>query len=135
MNKIIKRSFLLLASGLILISSCKKKEECNEAGTGGSVVVKANIKHHSTPINGATVYVKYNTQEFPGNNTAAYDATFNGDLNSNIVVLSGLKCGDYYIYAEGYDQIIDTTVVGGVPFSTDQKEGEISILVPVTEGD
>ena len=125
-------SLLVLA---FLFYSCKKKEECNEAGSGGSLVVKATIKHHATPINGATVYVKYKTQDFPGSNTSVYDATFNGDISSNIVVVSGLKCGEYYLYATGYDQTIDTTVVGGVPFSTDQKDGELSIIIPVTEGD
>ena len=80
-----------------------------------------------------TVYIKYNAQEYPGSNPSAYDATFIGDWPGDYVRVPNLKCGNYFIYAAGYESGHAYRVAGGIPFSTDQKDGEKSITIPVSE--
>ncbi len=131
---------LFLMAGLILAfaSGCKKKNEC-EAGSGGSLTVLANMVHHTKPIKGCKVYVKFNTTEFPGENPSNYDLSFKADDTSSIAKLTGLNCGDYYFYATGIDSaLIDSSnyiVKGGTPFSTSQKDGAQSWNIYITEGD
>jgi hypothetical protein len=118
------------------IPACKKKDNCT-AGTGGNLTIVASPKHHAIPIpNKAgyldTVYLKFNTQEMPAT-LADYDTLFVGEAGESHVHLEGLKCGSYYIFATGYDTTINARVRGGIPYSTDQNEGEIDLAIPVTE--
>mgnify|MGYP007070680411 FL=1 len=95
-----KLNLLLIAVFLLAAASgCKKKNEC-EAGSGGSLTVLANMIHHTRPIKGCRVYVKFNTSEFPGENPSNYDLTFKADDSTSIAKLTGLNCGDYYTLPE-----------------------------------
>ena len=129
---------LLLSGAIILIPACNTKEDC-KAGSGGSVTLKLYPEHHTKPIIGSAVYpdsafIKFNTQNFPGDNPAAYDLVIKGDSASNMVTIKDLKCGDYYIYMAGWDSSIATRVRGGIPYSiADGETGERNIKVPVTE--
>jgi hypothetical protein len=135
----IKKFSLFLMTVLVLAfaSGCKKKNEC-EAGSGGSLTVLANMIHHTRPIKGCRVYVKFNTSEFPGESPSNYDLSFKADDSTSIAKLTGLNCGDYYLYATGIDSLLDPSnniVKGGSPFSTSQKEGTQSWNIYITEGD
>ncbi|PBQ33498.1 hypothetical protein CNR22_17520 [Sphingobacteriaceae bacterium] len=123
MNKL----FFLSALLIIGISfSCKKNQ------LGGKSTVSGVVAHHSKPIARATVFIKFNTKEFPGSDTTAYDDKIRADENGNY----SFKCykGDYYLYGFGYDFGIDPpyTVVGGVPVHIRNKE-DLEINVAVTE--
>jgi hypothetical protein len=125
-------TFLFVAS----FSSCKE-DDC-KAGTNGGLTVAAKMIHHTREIKGCKVYVKFNTQEFPGEAAANYDLTFKANDSTSIAYLRGLNCGDYYLYAVGIDSLIlppNNVVKGGIPFSTSQKEGTQNINLYVTEGD
>lgn len=135
----IKKLKIVLFAALVIvfIAGCKKKSEC-EAGSGGSLTVLAKMIHHTRPIKGCRVYVKFNTLESPGDNPSNYDLTFKADDSTSIAKLTGLNCGDYYFYAVGIDSLLiapANVVKGGTPFSTSQKEGTQSWNIYITEGD
>ncbi|MCX6199328.1 MAG: hypothetical protein NTY88_08930 [Bacteroidetes bacterium] len=135
--KFLKINFALLSFSILLsFSACKKK--CTEAGTGGQVTLVASPKHHVMAIvSGAlypdTVFLKFNTKDNPGANLTSYDTYFVGEPGEEHVHMEGLKCGDYYIYAVGYDSTISKRVMGGIPYSFEKESGEIDLNIPVTE--
>lgn len=127
---------VLFLSVIFSFSACKKK--CAEAGTGGNVTLVAFPQHHGMAVvSGAlypdTVYLKFNSKDSPGTNLSSYDTYFVGEAGEEHVHLEGLKCGDYYIYAVGYDSAISKRVMGGIPYSFDKESGEIDLNIPVTE--
>lgn len=120
-----------------MLPSCKKDDKCT-AGKGGSLTVVAFPQHHgktiyNQPTYPDTIYVKYNTQESPGTSPANYDTYFAGEPGEDHVHLEGLKCGDYYFFGAGFDTTINQRVTGGIPFTTEQTEGELDLNIPVTE--
>ena len=121
-----------------IITSCKKDEDKCSAGKGGSLTIVAFPQHHgkaiyNQPTYPDTIYVKFNTQVSPGLSTANYDTYFVGETGEDHVHMEGLKCGDYYFLGAGFDTTINQRVIGGIPYSTEQKEGEIDLNIPVTE--
>lgn len=129
-----KNLFLSLAiTGLLpfAVSSCTKTK-CT-GGDGGSLTVVAFPKHHGGDTKPLWAFVKFNTKDFPGTNPANYDLQIAGDTSENHIELENLKCGDYYIYEIAIDPAINDTVVGGVPFSTEETSGEVNVTVAVTE--
>jgi hypothetical protein len=137
-SKMRKTIIITIAIFTTMIASCKKEEDKCSAGKGGSLTIAAFPQHHGNAIlNKAnyldTIYVKFNTQEFPGISPANYDTYFVGDAGEDHVNMEGLNCGDYYFFGAGFDTTINQRVIGGIPFSTEQKEGEIDLIIPVTE--
>jgi hypothetical protein len=137
MKKSILGICLITVAVITSSSSCKKDDGC-DAGTGGNLTVVAVLKHHSKVIyNQAsypdTVFVKFNSSEYPGANVSDYDTYFVGEAGEDHVHLENLKCGNYYFYGVGFDTTITQRVKGGIPFSTEQTDGEIDLDLPVTE--
>ena len=113
----------------IITFSCKKNE------TGGDATIAAFPKHHSKSVKGATMYVKFGTEELPSNPTTNYDLKIVGESNEDHVHIEGLRYGKYYLYAEGYDSSISAIVKGGVAakIKWSERKEEMDIDVPVTE--
>lgn len=128
----------MLFPAVIYLSSCKKKDEC-KAGTGGSVTLKLNPQHHGVAVGGRTDYpdsafLKFDAADFPGTNSSNYDIVAAGNGGDNYVKVSGLKCGQYFIYMTGFDTSSwHVRVVGGIPYNFSQTTGEVIVTVPVTE--
>jgi len=129
---------ILLVAGFILFSfGCKDDDDCT-AGTGGDLTLLVSPQHHGMEIYGQgnyrdTVYIKFNTQEFPGASPSSYDLIAVGDSGEDHVHIHGLTCGNYYIYAVGLDTSLNERVFGGKPFSITETSGEIVVNIPVTE--
>ena len=142
MKSIHKIIFVVCLAGVF---SCKHEPSpvpACVAGTGGDLTIVAYLFHHDSVISNKrdyldTVYVKFNTQNFPGSDPSNYDIFFVGDTMEDQIHLEELKCGDYYIYGVGLDTITSPgfpfRVSGGIPFSTLTTSGEITLHVPVTE--
>ncbi len=124
-----------------LFVQCKEKEEVleeNTAGRTGNLTLVTKMVHHTRPIIGCRVFVKYNTSEFPGEDTTKYNYSVTADSNSPFAVIDSLAPGNYYIYAIGIDSLLDPVnwvCKGGLPYSTSQLTGTDSINVYITEGD
>lgn len=130
--------FLLVIFLTTVAASCSKKSSC-VAGSGGDFHIHATLKHHNKIIYSQstyldTVYVKYNSLNSPGENLALYDTFFIGSLSNEMIMISSLKCGDYYLLGAGYDTSVQSRVVGGLPITLGNSQ-TTDIIIPVTEGD
>jgi hypothetical protein len=137
-----KQKFILLVSFLsVTFTSCHKKDDDQPeliSGLGGNLTIVAKPQHHGVPILNKTVYadsafVKFNTQDYPGDNPALYDAIFVGDAGEDHVHVENIKPGKMYIFMTGFDSTIVQRVRGGIPVNTTQSSGELIVTVPVTE--
>jgi hypothetical protein len=125
--------YIFLSAFILYFNSCKD-DEC-KAGGGGSLTLKLSTFHHTNPVPGCTVKIRFNAKDFPGEN-GAYDLTTQEAAGESFVNVTGLKCGEYYLFATGIDSTLsnaDKTVKGGIPFSTEQENGVIEVTIPVTE--
>lgn len=139
-KKLLFGLFVVLMS--FVFSQCKCKDEeaedlCPEGRTGQLTMV-FKMLHHSRPIPGCRVFIKYNASEFPGSDTTKYDYAVTAENTSAYASIDSLNCGRYYVYAIGIDSILDPTdwvCVGGLPFNTGLVNGTDSMNVYITEGD
>ncbi len=121
-------------SSITYDSSAEKDDgSCQYAGTGGSTTLVAYPKHHGKDTRPYNVYVKFNTQDFPGSSPSSYDLNIVADTTENHIEIDNLKPGKYYIYMTAYDTSISGPVIGGIPYILTQASGEIELNVPVTE--
>jgi len=125
---------LIILSVLISVTifSCKDEDNCT-AGTGGQLTITAFPRHHGADTKPLWAYVKFNTQELPGTAASNYDLTIAGDTSENHIEIENVTCGEYYIYMIAFDPGLGDTVVGGIPYSTEETSGEVTVNVPVTE--
>jgi hypothetical protein len=130
---------ILSASLLAGMSSCEKGTPVTPpactAGPGGNLTMVVFPQHHGKAIVSKssypdTVYLKFGATEYPGN-LSSFDKFYVGEAGEDHVHISGLKCGQYYIYATGFDST--ERVTGGIPYNTAQSTGEVNVIVPVTE--
>lgn len=123
MKKIVLFSFLI---SLLFISSCKKNQ------LGGNSTISGKVVHHNKAIANASVFIKFNASEFPGEDTLSYDSKVRADENG----FYNIDCykGDYYVYGYGYDFAIPYPyiVVGGTPVNVRGNE-DVDINIAVTE--
>ena len=98
-------------------------------------MIMAHVGHHSAPIKGATVYIKFNAKETPSDPENNYDLKITGENSEDHVHIQGLRYGEYYIYAVGYDSSLNTIVKGGIPLkiSWSERKKDLEVDVPVTE--
>ncbi|MBL7931557.1 MAG: hypothetical protein JNL60_06640 [Bacteroidia bacterium] len=120
------KKIVLLLFVLSLAVSCKKNQ------LGGKSSVHGKVAHHSRVIPYATVFIKFNAKEFPGEDTTVYDDKVRADVNGEY----SFKCykGDYYLYGYGFDYAIAAPhiVVGGTPVRVHSRD-DIEIEVAVSE--
>lgn len=141
-KSIIKYALASLMLSLVFVSCNEDKtdeeiDECPEGRTA-SLSVITKMVHHTRPINGCRVFIKFNATNFPGEDTTKYDYAVTSEWNSPYATIDSLNCGKYYIYAIGIDSLLDPSnwiVKGGLPYSTTATAGTDSINVYITEGD
>lgn len=114
---------------VLVFAACKKNE------LGGKSTIRGNVAHHSKAIANATVYIKFDTQDFPGSDVSKYDAKVSADISGNYEFAEVYK-GEYYLYAVGEDFATPAPylVVGGLPTRVRYNE-TVVLNIPVTEGD
>ncbi len=128
----------IFALSILLSVACKKTADKCVGGSGGNVTLKVYLQHAEHGVVNLknyrdTVYIKYNVKEFPGTDLSVYDAVIIGEWPGDYVSVLNLKCGDYFLYGTGYESVHGYRVAGGIPFTTDRKEGEVSLTIPVSE--
>jgi len=120
----------LLSLFMLTWLACKKKPM---AGLGGKASLTIQCQHHGQNIDSATAYIKYNSLEAVS--LSEYNNAIVLSKNNNNVYsaqFDGLKPGDYYLFAQGWDPSIANNVKGGIPFSI-KEEDTFSLIIPVTE--
>jgi hypothetical protein len=120
-----KRIFIL---SVILLSAAA----CNKNALGGDATIEGKVMHHSKTIANASVFIKFNAKEFPGEDTSAYDGNTRADKDGHFQFKT--YKGDYYLYAFGYDHDIKPPyyVTGGTPASVRSSE-KVDLIIAVTE--
>jgi len=121
-------AFLIItATCFFALVGCRKNQR------GGRSKVNGIVAHHGKAIPEATVYVKFNAKEFPGNNLAAYNYTVTSN-SAGFYEVDELCKGDYYLYVLGKDPAIAPPydVKGGLAFSIKSSE-TLSLDLPVGE--
>ncbi len=84
-----------------MLTACEHdKDEACIAGLTGDLKLIIRLQHEvHTLVNlknyRDTIYVKFNSNEFPGLDSLAYDAVYIGDYPGDSVVISNLDCGKY----------------------------------------
>jgi hypothetical protein len=128
-----KLPFLIVIMFVMSFAACKKEGEptCT-AGKGGSTKLIIYPAHHGEAIPGATAYIEFNTQTNAGA-TSNYDLTVHAKASEGHIDVTGLRCGEYFIYCTGYDTDISQPVFGGIPFVIKPYQTEVEVHVPVTE--
>src|SRR5690242_1314486 len=96
---------------LFSVISCKKEDKC-PAGSGGQVELVLFPQHHGRSIFGQphyldSAFIKFNTQEFPGEAPSLYDMVVAGSPPSDSVQVFNMKCGNYFIFMTGFDTLIN----------------------------
>jgi len=130
---------------LLYFSSCESGDKCN-AGTGGDITLILKPQHHGAAISNQPGYAdsafikflsypvkNYLANEFPGEDASDYDMVATGTTGTAEVVVSGLRCGKYYIYMTGFDTSIVERVKGGIPIEITERNGTVVKTIPVTE--
>ncbi len=116
------------------LAACNRIENTKTAGKGGNAVLNCVPAHHEVYKNiiNAKVYLKYNAQNAP----ITYDDSVSCTMvdGKPTATFSGLKTGDYYIFASGFDTSVSQISKGGMPY-TIASEKKYDLLVPITEGD
>ncbi len=140
--KMIKISALFFVPALLFLTSCKRDVDIPapycKAGSTGTITITLQAEHHgeaipSLPNYPDSVFIKFNTSEFPGDDPALYDLVVKGSAPSPEVVINNLNCGRYFIYMTGFDVSIAERVKGGIPVTLNYEETNRMIKIPVTE--
>lgn len=140
------RSHLLFLLLILFITSCDScKEDDNSTpinncigGKGGDITLELKSIHHIREIKGCTFFIKFNTQNFPGEDSANYDYISKADDFSSIAFSDSMKCGNYYVFATGIDSLLsppNNLVKGGLPININQIQDTAKFNIYVTEGD
>lgn len=124
-NKLLSKTLLLVLFSLIFFQ-CKKNK------IGGTAEISGRVFHHAKPIANASIFIKYNAKEFPGNDTTKYDERLKADAQGNYTIK--VYKGDYFLFAFGKDFDIPSPyyVKGGVSVSIRNRE-KVEINLAITE--
>ncbi|MBI3502648.1 MAG: hypothetical protein HY063_12730 [Bacteroidetes bacterium] len=129
-----KQKFLpplfLFSCFLLFVTLSVVEVSCRKAGPGGKAVIKGTVTHSTKPVPGTVVYIKYNTQSFPGANINNYDASTVADASA-IYEFDNLRRGDYYLFGVGFDSTAVKTVSGGTGTSISSKDETIQVDLQV----
>lgn len=116
--------------------ACNKPDDQAQAcvaGSGGSVPVRIDAKHHGRAVRPLRLFVKYDAVDAPPD-ASQYDLNLNVDTAMSVVRMPGLKCGNYYVFLVAYDSAVKSEVKGGISFPINEGEkNEVPVEVAVTE--
>ena len=134
-----KRAHFVLGVTLIGFSTivgCNRPDNEPGAGKGGSATLRITPVHHSTTIDSAVVYIKYNASDIPTTYDDSVKCVMIG--GKPVALFSGLRKGNYYIFGRGYDLGVPMdpagwfNVKGGMSYEI-KEEVSLDIIVPVSE--
>ncbi|MEO8761842.1 MAG: fibronectin type III domain-containing protein [Bacteroidia bacterium] len=117
-----KTKFIFIAVIAVIAFVIITFNSCTKAGIGGNgtVICKVyNKDNNGAAVNGATVYIDYDSSTPPSQDNTGYNDHKTAAAGTNSVTFTGLKQGTYYFYAEGNGGTTASpvTISGGAAFS------------------
>lgn len=131
------KKIIFTAALSFVVLSCKKNDDINGGGAviEGDAIVYGQVMHHFNVLPNIKVWIKKGATSFPGQDSTLYDSYQVSDA-SGFVRFDHLANDSYYFYARGFDQGVWSEVSGYVPFSIDNRPGEVKeydVTIPVSE--
>jgi hypothetical protein len=129
----LKKIFCIFLLSLF-VNACKKDNSSPKV-VNGNISLNVHVVHHSWDINNVKVYIKYNTQTYPGPDSTLYDKYQITDGYGK-TTFEQLYPGNYYIYAYGWDAVWGANVIGykQVGITTENVvNNELSVTLYVSE--
>src|SRR5689334_9496887 len=128
-----KESACILFLFSVLLCACTKKQQ--EATFTPNFKMQIQALHHTWPVGGIKMYIKYDETTFPGSNPNLYDDSSVADPNG-YVIFDHLYYGNYFVYTYGFDQTFGTMVTGNGLMKLTQLNvtgGEMDTVLMVSE--
>ncbi|MCS6990558.1 MAG: hypothetical protein NZL95_01695 [Chitinophagales bacterium] len=97
--------------------------------------LQVHVVHHTWPVGGCKVYLKRNATQWPGRNPVAYDDSALTNA-AGFCLFDSLFYGDYYLYAIGWDKLVQDSVTGNswVPLTPHNvRDGRCDTVLWVSE--
>lgn len=110
----------------LLFLQCKKNQ------LGGKAEIKGRVFHHAKAIANASIFIKFDTKDFPGDDTTRYDEKIKADAQGNYTLK--VYKGTYFLYSVGKDFDIPSPyyVKGGTSVSIRNRE-KLDVDLAITE--
>src|SRR6185436_6762610 len=109
-----KLSGILLCVSLfsVFLAACKKDD--SPKIVHGNITLKVLALHHNWTIHYLSVYLKSNATTWPGRDSTLYNSVTQTTQNGRCE-FDNLYPGNYYVYASGYDPVVNDNVIGYMP--------------------
>ena len=118
---------------LFFFSSCNKGEIPPGTLIPSNTRLCLTMKHHADIVEDTEVYLKLNSDEFPGYSGFAYDTLIMESPNAGQVCIEGLVYGNYWAMAKGFDADWGDDVQGAIFFELTQFAGNLDTILVVNE--
>lgn len=150
-SALLSRYLLLLAAVIFIGVGCKKIKQTENsttvkytpgtvapkpvAGKGGGASLRITPNHDTLNIDSCMLYIKYDAQVVPFD--GKYDDSAKALMiqGTPVATFSGLKTGNYYLLAKGWDLVRSQKVRGGLPFIVLEENANTvhSFVLPIQE--
>lgn len=125
-----KSKIILFVFSILFFSSCEK--------TSGRLIpantrLCLTMKHHADVVEDTEVYLKLNSEDFPGYNGFTYDTLIMEAPNDGQICIEGLVYGTYWAMAKGFDADWGGDVQGAIFFRLTQFDGDLDTVLVVNE--
>ena len=121
-----------LCLSVLFLSACNKNNlQPNTVAPVGLVCLTA--KHHADTVENSEFYLKFNVDEFPGYDPAAYDTLYAEPPNDGTCCISGIAYGTYWFMSSAFDADWGQDVRGGLRLEVTPFQTKIDTVLVVNE--
>jgi hypothetical protein len=118
---------------ILFFSACDKTETPLGTLIPANTRLCLTMKHHTDIVGDTEVYLKLNSEEFPGYSGFAYDTLIMEAPNEGQICIEGLVYGNYWAMAKGFDSDWGDDVQGAIFFELNQFDGDLDTVLVVNE--
>lgn len=133
MKRLVRTLMAVILLAVVFVACCKE-------GLNGKATLEIRCTHHGELIKNHigwpdTVFIKYNSNTLPGEETSDFDTYVVGVEGEDKIVVENIKCGNYFLFAVGLDSTGPYRVKGGIPIKLKYSERKdvLPVEIPLTE--
>lgn len=128
-----KMKTTLFTLSVLLFSACVKTDLDSRTLIPSNTRLCLTMKHHADIVEDTEVYLKLNSDEFPGYSGFAYDTLLVEGPNAGKICIDGLVYGNYWAMAKGFDTDWGEDVQGAIFFELTQFSANLDTVLVVNE--